>query len=51
MINLSGVELDNNMENILQKGLNFAVALGRIPHEDIICAIDNTNKGMPDNTI
>ena len=49
VVNLSDEELDKSTMDILQKGLNFTLTPHRIPHEEIICAIEDTVKGLLDD--
>lgn len=48
VINLSKHSLDDTSFNVLEQGLNFAVAPRRIPHKDIICCIEDSVKILPE---
>ncbi|PNF32618.1 hypothetical protein B7P43_G17953 [Cryptotermes secundus] len=48
--NLSGVPLEEAPYSALRKGLNFAVAPGSIPVQDILCGVEKAVMVLPEET-
>ena len=50
VVNLSNHQLNDGTLRVLEKGLNFSVALSRIPVENVICSIENSILTLPRDT-
>jgi hypothetical protein len=50
VINLSGVPLEEAACSALSKGLNYAVAPGRIPAKDFLCGVKKATGTLPEET-
>jgi hypothetical protein len=50
VINLSGVPLEEAACSSLSKGLNYAVAPGRIPAKDSLCGVEKAIVNLPKET-
>jgi hypothetical protein len=50
VINLTGVPLEEAACSALNKGLNYAVAPGRIPAKDFLCGVEKAIGTLPEET-